>query len=428
MIAIFNGMFSKVLAKAKKTAVDLERHLTVFGFFLIIAYPTFYFINSLFASPNGYESLSLRLIIGFLGLSLVMRNKWPTTLQSFLPLVLYVTLIISLPFFFFFMLFHNPDSNIWQINALVGLVLLSLFVKWKESLFLSILGCFLAWLAFSFTVPNPALPSNFWQLVIVYVSPLVYITLFFNKNEHIQEEKLASMKMLGGAIAHEMRTPLSAISMIGSALKNSVDELFEASDNNQPVKPDPYLLSVPESIHATTKSAFTIIDMILMNLKDVSDLEAKDVLSVADCVKDAIKNYPLAEPEQALIHFDLANNFEFKGDKTLFKHVIFNLLKNALYYVLAAGKGGIYITLESGPRENRLIFKDTGLGMPASMVPYVFDRFYSKTQHGTGIGLAFCKSAMQRFKGNITCKAIEGEHTTFILSFPVIDKTPSNPR
>ncbi|MBY0281190.1 MAG: HAMP domain-containing histidine kinase [Alphaproteobacteria bacterium] len=423
MFAFLKEISSKTLAKIQKTAADLEVHLTHLGYFLIIAFPTFYLINSLFVSPQGYENLPLRLAIGFLGLSLVIRHKWPTILQPLLPFVLYVTLVLSFPFFFFFMLFNNPDSSIWQINVLVGLVVLSLFVKWKESLFLSTLGCFLAWLVFAFTVQNPTLPSNFWQLVIVYISPLVYIAPFFNKNEHIQEEKLASMKMLGGAIAHEMRTPLSAISMIGATLKNSVDDLFESSKNNEPINPDPYLLSVPESIHATTKSAFTIIDMILMNLKDVSDLKARDILSIADCVNDAIQNYPLAEHEQELVHFDSANNFEFMGDKTLFKHVIFNLLKNALYYVLAAGKGGIYITLESGTNENRLIFKDTGLGMPASMVPYVFDRFYSKTQHGTGIGLAFCKSAMQRFKGRITCKAEEGEHTTFILSFPTNDKT-----
>lgn len=423
MIGFFKKIITKTLIKMWKTRLDLENHLSHLGIFLIIAFPVFYFINILFVSPQGYENLPLRIIIGLLGTLLAVRNKWPISFQPFLPLVLYIALIVSFPFFFFFMLFNNPDSNIWQINVLVGLVVLSLFVKWKENLFLSTLGCLFAWLIFSFSTPNPKLPPNFWQLIIVYISPLIYIVPFFNKNEHVQEEKIASMKMLAGAIAHEMRTPLATISMIGGALKNSITELFEAYQNKEPIKPDPFLLSAPESIQSTTRSAFTIIDMILMNLKDVSELEAKDTLSMKTCVEEALKNYPLSEPERHLIHFDGRNDFEFKGDETLFKHVLFNLLKNALYYVSAADKGGIYISLESDINENRLIFKDTGKGMPAAMVPYVFDRFYSKTQHGTGIGLAFCKSTMQRFKGGITCSSTEGEHTTFVLSFPVIENS-----
>jgi len=100
------------------------------------------------------------------------------------------------------------------------------------------------------------------------------------------------------------------------------------------------------------------------------------------------------------------------------RHVLFNLLKNALYYIEAANKGEIYIRAEKTPDANILHFKDTGKGMASSMMPYVFERFYSKTQHGTGIGLAFCKSVIESFGGKISCESVEGEHTTFILEFP----------
>ena len=58
--------------------------------------------------------------------------------------------------------------------------------------------------------------------------------------------------------------------------------------------------------------------------------------------------------------------------------------------------------------------------MPASVVSHIFDWFYAHTRHGTGIGLAFCKTVIESFGGTIVCDSIEGEYTTFILKLPII--------
>ena len=102
------------------------------------------------------------------------------------------------------------------------------------------------------------------------------------------------------------------------------------------------------------------------------------------------------------------------------KHVIFNLLKNALYAIASTGKGEIFLSIISGKKgaANRLVFKDTGPGIPPEHLRHIFDRFYTKTEHGSGIGLAFCQSVIQSFEGNISCLSSLGEHTTFTLSFP----------
>ncbi|HBC71240.1 MAG TPA: ATP-binding protein [Coxiellaceae bacterium] len=99
--------------------------------------------------------------------------------------------------------------------------------------------------------------------------------------------------------------------------------------------------------------------------------------------------------------------------------MLFNLLKNALYYIARARKGQIYIHLENRENENRLYFKDTGKGIAKEMLSHIFNRFYSKTDGGVGIGLSFCKMAMEWMGGSITCQSVEGEYTEFVLHFPI---------
>jgi two-component system CAI-1 autoinducer sensor kinase/phosphatase CqsS len=104
---------------------------------------------------------------------------------------------------------------------------------------------------------------------------------------------------------------------------------------------------------------------------------------------------------------------------------VFNLLKNALRHIAKAGKGEIFIRLEARPEGGRLVFKDTGPGIPPQVLPHIFTRFYSWSfghddGSGAGIGLAYCRSAMQAFGGNIVCRSTLGEFSEFVLTFPAV--------
>lgn len=75
-----------------------------------------------------------------------------------------------------------------------------------------------------------------------------------------------------------------------------------------------------------------------------------------------------------------------------------------------------------GDKYNSLYFKDTSTGIAPEVLPHIFESFYSKTARGTGVGLAFCKSTMREFGGDIVCESVEGEFTTFVLTFPVVEE------
>ncbi len=414
---------TQLLQALDKRTLEFGAQYHTFGIFGVINYPLCYFILH-YVGTQTNEDLTVRLFATLLCIPLIFIDQWPLKAKKYLNLYWLTTVMYCLPFLGTYMLLKNHVSTEWLMNEALGLFLLILLVDWLVFSIVLSAGIVLGYLSYivlnqEVIIATQSL-SSLYLVLYTYIYTILIGLVFARNKEKMVQEKLASMKMLAGAIAHELRTPLASISMMSTNLKKSLTRLFESQENQGSTEPDKALMSMPERLNSTAKNAFTIIDMVLMNLKDVSGQDVSKIISMEYYVRETLADYPLTETEKSLINFNPTTDFEFKGDETLFKHVLFNLLKNALHYVKASGKGEITITLKPGRYENQLIFKDTGKGMPESMVPHIFDRFYSRTQHGTGIGLAFCKSVMSKFKGSIACESIENVHTTFILSFPVV--------
>ncbi len=245
--------------------------------------------------------------------------------------------------------------------------------------------------------------------------------------KQLLEEQESVMRLLASSIAHELRTPLAAIRIgsegIGLYLPDLVKSYKMAKDAGLDV---PWVMSNKlellsrsiDLIQMETQEAFSIIDMMLMNANTLTiDKEKFQSCSIANCIETAIARYPFQKNEVDKIHWQ-KSDFTFLGNDLLMTHVIFNLMKNALFYLKAANKGDIHIWCEQQDELNVLHFKDTGLGIDEDVLPKIFDRFYSRTLKGTGVGLAFCKLVMESFGGSIICQSVTGEFTEFLMTFP----------
>ena len=136
--------------------------------------------------------------------------------------------------------------------------------------------------------------------------------------------------------------------------------------------------------------------------------------SVVRCIEIALTEYYLTEEQKNKIHFDKSADFTFQGSRHLLKHVIFNLLKNTFAH---AGRGAsIYIWID----KNKVHYKDTGIGIKKNELPRIFDTYFTKGRFG--IGLHFCKKAMERMNSKIKCISKYGEYTEFIILFSNIMK------
>ncbi|MGN6671306.1 MAG: sensor histidine kinase [Candidatus Nucleicultricaceae bacterium] len=247
----------------------------------------------------------------------------------------------------------------------------------------------------------------------------------------IQKEKQRTLQMQAGAIAHEMRTPLFSLSGLGLFLKKIIPALIKDRNTLDPdqregnfnEKQIAQTLKAPETIEKVTRQAFSFIDIMLMNLREDFKDAAIGECSIKKCVEEALAEYPFGGDDRSMVTLQCDTDFEFKGNPLLIKHIFFNLLKNSIYYVKAANKGDITIKAATVGGRHTLFFKDTGAGIAPDILPHIFDKFYSRTKYGTGIGLAFCKSVMKSLGGDINCKSQYGEYTEFILTFPPLEKS-----
>ena len=108
-------------------------------------------------------------------------------------------------------------------------------------------------------------------------------------------------------------------------------------------------------------------------------------------------------------------------DREMWEKIVLNLLSNAFKFTFA---GEVTVGLRWCGERVALTVADTGVGIPESELPHIFERFHrvrdarSRTHEGTGIGLALVKELVKFHGGDVTVESAEGRGTTFFVSIP----------
>jgi PAS domain S-box-containing protein len=117
---------------------------------------------------------------------------------------------------------------------------------------------------------------------------------------------------------------------------------------------------------------------------------------------------------------------EVDWDRSRLERVLDNLLANAIKYSPAGGPVLVSLSLESAPNGNhvKLSISDRGVGIPASDLPFIFDRFRRGSNvtgrfAGAGIGLAEAKQIVTQHGGTIDLRSEEGTGTTVTVRLPI---------
>ena len=249
------------------------------------------------------------------------------------------------------------------------------------------------------------------------------------QTEMDHSDRLKVMQSLSANIAHEMRTPLSGVRASMDGVENYLPHLVEVYRSALRENPDgvpviredhlQLLEKTPERITLMVDQANSVIDMLLMNLRDNTvDKRQFGIYSAADCIQQAVDRYPFRRGERDMVKLELEQDFYFRGIDSMFIYVVFNLLKNALYSINSALKGEVTITLKPGKGANSILFRDTGEGIAPDVLAKIFDEFFSMREEGTGVGLAFCRRTMRSFDGDIACDSELGVYAEFAISLP----------
>lgn len=211
-------------------------------------------------------------------------------------------------------------------------------------------------------------------------------------------------------VAHDLRTPLSVILGYTEAL----------SDGKLQGTPQMYGVMHSEAQHLS----HLIDDLRFLSLADAGELplERRNVSPLDLLNRTAASNHAAAEQKQIDLQVQGAPDLpDLNVDPERMAQVLGNLTSNALRHTPAGGT--IVLTARSEVEGVLLQVRDTGSGIAAADLPYIFHRFYrgdlSRQQTGeSGLGLAIAKSIVEAHGGRITAESTLGSGTTITITLP----------
>lgn len=408
----------------------------LFGAFALINYFIPYFMWMADLDGGHMTLLQLRSIASFLCFFLALKDVWPEQYARYLPLYWHFTLMYCLPYMTMFLLLKSEGDMYWLLNMILVMFLLAMLTDWLSFILILFIGSCLSCLSYLLFMGPIHLcidDATLSWCVYMYTFSILIGFVFARNKSKIDEVRLNSFNLLGATIAHEMRTPLLVLEMHTVAIARYIEGLrnqLKTSSSQKDIGPST-LEAIMETIshldhsllnmQLMNRNTFNVIDMLLTKIK-ATKLKGFVLqrCSIKDCVQKAFTHYPLSEKQRGLVNYGRVQDFYFKGNALLMEHVLFNLIKNAIYAIKKSSKGEITLWTESpDPLWCELHFQDTGSGMSEATLRSVFKQFFTKSRYGTGVGLYFCKKVIEFFKGTIRCRSIEGELTEFIISLPL---------
>lgn len=381
----------------------------------------FYFLRFTRPNPQLLDDVALRAVAFVLFVGLALKDSWPQRLRPYYIGYSYVVLLYCLPCFNVLTALQRGGGMPAISNTFIVLCFLVLLTDWRNTLVMVFTGTAMAAGIYIATTPAPTLPMDLIAQLPAFALIVIGGNLFKFSTEQIDaERKLRATQALAGSIAHEMRNPLARI-------RHSLERMQQAM-------PPPTTTGQAQAIGAAQANALYRhlaesevavergLQVIAMTLDEVGekslDTGAFSLLSAADATRKAMQEFAFESDEEAArVQLQVTQDFMFRGDETAYLFVIFNLLKNAIYFFPTHPQARITITVG----DQHVHVRDTGPGMPQELATRLFQPFSSYGKPGgTGLGLAYCRRVMQAFGGEISCRSERGEYTDFDLRFPPV--------
>ncbi len=225
----------------------------------------------------------------------------------------------------------------------------------------------------------------------------------------LQSERLAVIGKMAAKVAHEIRNPLSSISLNTELLEDEIRTEFG---------------SLPEEAETLLQTIIGEVDRVA-NLSEeylqFSRLPEAEITlcHIDELVRDVVD---FIEPEANTVGIQIITRIEddippFPFDYQQIRRVMLNLYRNAI----EAMKNGGLIRTEVARKEDEVEIRisDTGDGIPDEYGKKIFDPFFTTKDLGTGLGLAITKQIITEHGGRITYESQVRNGTTFIIRLPL---------
>ncbi|MCX7982050.1 MAG: ATP-binding protein [Syntrophales bacterium] len=227
------------------------------------------------------------------------------------------------------------------------------------------------------------------------------------QEEAKKNERLAFIGQMAANLAHEFRNPLMSMSgsiqmlkrtlPLGEEERRLMDIIARARDRLEAVIGDFLLLSRQKRREVEELSLSPLLEELIDRVRKEGD-GAKEID----------------------FNIEADQNITFKGNRDELRHLVYNLLLNAVQAVGEKGKIKVSAKYVSKNSQNavEIAVEDNGMGIPREEINHIFEPFYTTKDKGTGLGLSIVSTIVQTYGGTIEVDSNPGISTKFTVTLP----------
>jgi len=245
-------------------------------------------------------------------------------------------------------------------------------------------------------------------IVILFLGYAIFVMLRQKRLSEVKTDFINNM-------THELKTPISTISL-------SSEALLRSDDSTEPARLKQYAQIIYDENQRLKNQVERVLQLAKLNKNEVklnkSSVDIHEIISTAEDV------FQLSlDQNNASFNIDLsATKCTVMGDEVHLTNVIYNLIDNALKY--SPEQPQINISTSSSDKGIQIAVKDNGIGIPKEAQKHVFEQFYRVSTgnvhdvKGFGLGLYYVKVIAEAHRGKIAVQSQSGKGTTFTLFIP----------
>jgi signal transduction histidine kinase len=216
-------------------------------------------------------------------------------------------------------------------------------------------------------------------------------------------------------VSHDLRSPLTLMRGYATMLE------MAGTLNDQQKS---YTKMIVQGVDNMAKLVNNLLDLGRIDFGVGLQVDSIPVLDILERVTSALQLQAKQKNISLGVEIPKDMPHAIEADQALLHQAIYNLVENALKYTPEGGE--VTVNLLTAPTTLTFAIQDSGIGIPASDVPRLFEKFYRGTnrealaQRGTGLGLAIVKSIAERHGGKVWVESELGKGSIFHLQIPVM--------
>jgi signal transduction histidine kinase len=243
--------------------------------------------------------------------------------------------------------------------------------------------------------------------------------LVLTMNEMLErlESSFAALRRFTADASHELKTPLA---VLRADVERAMTESAPRAER---------LVALEEALHEITRMADLVESLLTLARADEGRFDLhREVVELEPLVREVFETAAiLGEPARLSVTLPRVEAARVFGDRTRLRHLFLNLATNAIKYTSPGGS--VEITLVRHERTVAFNVRDSGIGIAAADLPYIFERFYRadrarsrmSERGGFGLGLAIAQYIAEAHGGSIAVRSRLTRGSTFTVTLPIYE-------